>query len=266
MKLLNFLLVSIFLINSTLSASIDMRSHSFKEVLRLTGINPELSDNEIVTTIDKEWRLKTKERSQATDTEEWSNLRELLMPHFELLGLVNTIEPMQQFYASALIVGAKMVRVEKRIESFLERISNESLTVGTLYLLAGERRLEEDEKEMLRKMDLFAEDERDMVELVAARMIPSNVNYVVIKACKADGAIRATSVETLTEWLTNDPDSPTLLISSQPYGLYLLSFAKGVVPERYKLDLLAVETVENRVSIYLDTLARSAKFFLDCVN
>lgn len=237
-----------------------------KEILKLTHID-ETELARIVEKTQKKWLLSG-ERSMAADSPELKAIQTALLQHAEKLQMRRTIEPKNKVFSSVLILGAKIAPFEKRLKSALDRIGSREISIDSLCILSGERKLDQDEIDALKAMGCQALDEREMMEFIANKRIaeyrkeqhkcPPDFTVYIIKAPKKEGAARATAEDTLKAWQQADKScskAPLLVVSSQPYGYYQLLITQASLLNK-TLDLLAVETSESRAVIYLDTLAR----------
>lgn len=226
-----------------------------KNILNLTGIPEDLPLDEIVALTQKEW-LSSVERAKATDSPELTQIQPSILEQARALQMIEALEPKNNHFSSVLITGSKVLVFEKRLKTILER----AITFDTLYILSGERKLDQDEIDALILMGSDATDEREMMAFITEKRIAeasSDIHFEIIKAPKKEGAPRATNVDTYKAWLASEKNpnpAPILLVSSQPYGHYQLVIAKDLLPE--EIELLAIESTEKRAIIYLDTLAR----------
>lgn len=259
-------------------------SEPLRKILDLMNIPEGLSLKEIVERTQKEW-LRSGERAVAADSPELLAKQALILQYADELQMMRTIEPKQSIFSSVKVLGSKIATFEKRLKSALDRIGSRAISLDVLWILAGERKLDKDEVEQLQAMRYAKEmDERGMMDHIATERVaeyfierdkhrnsdkcPNTFLLEVAKASKKEGAVRATTEDTLIECKRLDDSfgsSPKLLVSSQPFGLYQLLVSKLALPDEEEHDLLAVETSERRAIIYLDTLARIL-YIIDKLN
>ena len=97
--------------------------------------------------------------------------------------MIKTLEPKNKCFSSALVMGAKLKAFEFRLKSILDRIG--SLSIETLYILSGERKLDQDEIDALEKMGCNARDERDMMEFIAKKLVDESRKEIRLEIIKA---------------------------------------------------------------------------------
>lgn len=156
------------------------------------------------------------------------------------IGLFDGVTLSRTYYPTALVYGATLPAVQKRIEYLLE-LWNQGIRFDQVYFLAGDR-----------------EGEYDMIcKLVEETSFPPNFPPYKIVFAKGQPGMRANTKDTLRA-VQNDLKPPVLAISTPMYAHYQQAVALTVLGKEYPIETYAKETTGTnfKVPVILDTLAK----------
>ncbi len=235
-----FSLFAVFL--SSLSAI----SPPLQDILDLFGIQAEQ--------IQERWMQKGKERWEFDKRYEY--MHDVAWPFFEKAGLISEAAPHADRYDYALIHGALLQTVEKRI-AYLADQWKKGVRFDQLVFLTGERPLLDSETAIC-----SVEMESEMVEWAYSQSeLPKEIPVIFINTAgrKKDSVwIRPQTVNTIAAWLqTNPRPGSCLAVSNQPYVDYQHAVLQSLLPSGF-----AAETVgpavqgEPSVALILDTISK----------
>ena len=210
----------------------------------------------IVESTQNHWLQKGKERWEFVPLEE--DKKELLLPIFKELRMVDTVNASCNTYDYALIYGATYFSVLKRIKHLIAQF-HRGVRFKQVILLTGQRDLNPNENQF----PVQTETEM-MLALWETTPMPESMRslpYLLIdtpKQKKNGLWMRPTTKDTLIEWLKTNPVPGTcLFVSNQPYSGYQESVARSVLPATFSIETIGVSADPKLpVAIYLDNLAR----------
>jgi hypothetical protein len=238
-------------------------TQTLKTVLDITNIQTNNSIEEIVAKTQKEWlRPPNKERFEI-ETDTYANKKDLLLPLFKKLEMIDAITPIEKKYRYAIVLGALLPRIQKRI-SYLISLWNSGVRFDAVVFLTGQRTLDKTlEIPLLKTEGKTPETETDMVKIVYQTAIMPNemraVPVIFVDAKTKDNK-RPTTGDTVNAWLThNPPPGSCLVVSNQPYVHYQEEVLKTLLPETFTIECIGDEVDDNEkvmTAVYLDTLAR----------
>lgn len=238
-------------------------NRALAKLIRQFNLNPQ-SQQELVEQTQKAWlRPADKERWEAESPHE--SRKQDLMPTFKRIGLVDEVKPQLQKYDYLLILGALHSRAKSRIEHAVQ-LWNNGIRFREIVLLGCERKLDpKQEPASLFNSVATPKTEYEMMRYVyehtqmpeAMRAIKPTFINSPNKIIAAGKEQRATTGDTLIDWLKTHPKPGTcLIISNQPFIRYQESVTQGFLP-LFIVDATGHELNPNEsVSNILDSLAR----------
>lgn len=238
-------------------------TQTLKTVLDTTGIQTNNTLEDIVSQTQKAWlRPANKERFEI-ETDAYAEKKELLLPLFKDLEMVNPMAPTQKKYSYAIILGAVLSRVKTRM-AYLINLWNSGVRFDFLVFLTGQRTLDKTKEiPLLKTEDKMPATETDMVKIVyQTTIMPDTMRAIPVIFVDAQNQNnkRPTTEDTVKSWLIgNLVPGPCLVISNQPYIHYQEEVLKTLLPETFTIECAGdgVNNNENvMTTVYLDTLAR----------
>lgn len=159
--------------------------------------------------------------------------KDLLIEDLRNLGMVDAIDPAQQSYTYALLMGALKLRVEQRL-NYLADLINNGYTFDQIVLLGGERPLRDSEKEGL-PADVASEADM-MKHLFDNHPTLNKYSVLLVNAPmkqKEDGSMaRPTTDDTLVHFMKIAPqDGSCLVVSNNPYTVRQTKTAERVLSQ-----------------------------------
>ncbi len=208
--------------------------------------------------VEELWMQKGKERWEYDKRYEY--MRPVAWPLFEKAGLIFEAAPQKEHYDYALVHGALLPAVQKRIE-YLASLWKKGTRFDKIVFLTGARPLRDAEKAAC---DLIWESE--MVEWVYLRSeLPKDIPASFINAPQkqVEGAwVRPQTIDTLRAWIQTEPKAGSCLgVSNQPYVGYQNAVMRSLLPAGFTVETVgpAVEG-EPTVALILDTIAKELKY------
>lgn len=228
---------------STLSAL----SSPLQDILDLFGVNAQSAQDR--------WIQKGKERWEFDKRYEY--MRPVVWPLFEKAGFISEAAPEKDRYDYALVFGALLSSVEKRI-AYLAELQKKGVRFGQLVFLAGERSLLASEKSIC-----LLQMEGEMVEWLyqqseLSKDIP--VLFINAEVKEIDGRwVRPQTSDTIVTWLKTNPiPGNCLAVSNQPYVQYQRAVLEWLLPDGFGAEVVGPEIKEEpTVALILDTIAKT---------
>jgi hypothetical protein len=235
-----------------------------EQVLYLTGVTYDGTLQDLVKATQKGWlRPAGKERWEIED-QPHEKQRDVLLPLFRNMGLVDAWEAQESSYEHILFMGATVFRMAARMET-LHEVLVKLTSYKDIVFLSGCRYLTGDEKEFLIKRGwspvatteggvyprLFEENKIALDKVIfidsPETILPSGRVW------------RPTTADGVKDWLKTNPTPGTaLVISSQPFCHYQKVVAESLLPTTFTVQAVGVKAPEDTtVAVYLDTLART---------
>ena len=240
----------IVLLLITTSAFSTLIPHDLAKTLDLSE---NLSDQEVFALAANNWHQNKERWEFAPNFEE---KRAELEPIFRQMGYLEGVLPKANSYDYALIIGATLPTMQKRIQ-YLEDLLRKGLQLHKIIFLGGKRPLLPAEKEQTGQTT-----EKEMIEWVYNQSkLPPAIETQFIDAPTRDsprGLLRPGSLETIGLWLDSNPNpGHCLVLSSQPYIPFHEALVKNVLPNNFTFDLTGEKAAETwTVALILDTFAR----------
>ena len=267
-----------------LRALMDQNNKPTRSLLKILAITESQHNGTLpsITSTTQEWlRPAGKERWQTHNTLVPIHEHHL-SPLFKELCLEQKIEPLQNSYDYALLLGGTVDDVRNRL-AYLITLSNKGIHFGALIILTGQRQLdatlESDELLLNNKRDdlplrqefsfngRFPDTETEMIKLVFQQTdIPAalnNIPHFLIDTPMQmgdNGSLRRPNTQdTITQWLTecNPHPGSILALSNQPFVGYQNAVLRNNVPQQFTIETVgnAYENNESLATIF-DALAR----------
>lgn len=168
------------------------------------------------------------------------------------------IMPTQKSYDYAMILGATVATMEKRI-GFLEKIAQSGVQIKQVVLLSGARPL--DLKIETAPEGCQTEGEA-LVYLWKAHPLSKQVPWAHFNCPMiliSNGIRRPNTVDTYNLWLASNPQAGScIMISNQPYCLYQQLVAEATLPKEFAFETVgpASDPAKANPAVMLDTIAR----------
>ena len=240
------------------------------KLLHAFDIEAETSEDIVKATQSKWLRTAGKERWEAEDP--YASRKEELLPLFEQIGVISEIKPQQKQYDYVLIMGGLYRRVEARMK-FATTLWNNGIRFKEIILLGSERELNSQEEpashffdfNYQESLDEIPKTEYEMMKYVytntplPVEMAQTKTSFINTPNTIINGQTkRATTQDTINQWLKSDPKPGTcLVISNQPHIDYQKSVAKVFLPQTFTVDAAgAAWDKAGKVNEILDAIAR----------
>ncbi len=235
------------------------------EILSKLNIKHDKTLESIVRATQREFLRKAGTERWEIEENDNDKLLNVLLPLFKDLGMIAEKNPTKKKYKYVVILGSTFESMLKRLK-FLERKAEEGLEFSQLLMLGGQRKLTTIEKEELARHGYPGiDDERDMLKIAVKMASPGSIKvpfqFITCKA--APGAHRATTEDTVAEWLKTNPEpGAVLVISSYPHVHYQEAVLRRLLPETFSIEGIGNEARPGLVlGVYTDALAR---FLYEC--
>ena len=226
----------------------------------------------------QKWRRKPgQERWELPEVKLNSQERSMVMNYLDQLGLIQELVPNHSQYDYALVLGATVPRMKRRL-NHLSALWKKGVRVKKIVFLVGQRPLSEDidQVETLIKETFDKpvpvekmEQVRPLTEAEGARLVyestklPKAMRRVSVefvdtpRRWQQDHWQRANTRDTLEHWLAQQPaPGTTLVLSDQPHANYQSEVVRQALPDDFQINLAAqAANPDTQVSIYLDALA-----------
>jgi hypothetical protein len=247
-------------------------------LLKKTNIPHDRTKKTILKETQKEWLRKPMEERWEMKVGQYESEREAFMRAFEALGYVKGHDPKYKSYTGAVVMGATLPRVLKRL-NYLLKLLKQGIRIEKIYFLSGQRPLDP-KVDILPPGTLVAHDtsshqtEVEMMVWVYNQMdfapYLGDAQPIIIDSSmkmNADGVfVRPITDDTIEELRKTQPmkKGRYLVISNWPYATYQGKVFKSKfdILQKDKKPMYAIETVGEDavpslpIEIYLDTIAR----------
>jgi len=249
-------------------------------ILKLCGINPDLSLKEIIHITQKVWLRPTGlERWQLNETSTDDNRAQLLQL-FNASGIVKAINPTEMNYDSILYMGGDLPGMRKRLAYMLE-IWKRGIRWNKISFLTAQRFLDPSHESLQKIYDISLNDftittsmkkpeinphtECDLLKILYEQaQLPIDLQKVPLEYINTpnklenDLLVRATTPDAVAEWLKTSPNSGTyLIISCQPLVGYQHAVTRTLLPKDFIIESCGPQAASDvSCNEYFDTLAR----------
>ncbi|MGI9276628.1 MAG: hypothetical protein ACR2PT_17520 [Endozoicomonas sp.] len=231
-----------------------------------------------MTEASQVWRRKPgQERWEMPEVKLGKTEHDTVQKFLNQLGLVDELMPESANYHYALLLGATVPRMERRL-NHLASLWKKGVRFKRIIFLVGQRPLADgiDKVDTLiaRTIGKQATGERanaarPLTETEGAKLVfetsdlPPAMRLVPVefvdtpRTWQHDHWQRANTRDTLKQWLGRKPEpGKTLVISDQPHAFYQAEVVKQELPDSFAVDAAAQESdPDTQLSIYLDALA-----------
>lgn len=252
MKIFSFFLSLFFCVGAV--ADIALLSPSLIELLSLMEIHHDGTLKSIVETTQKAWIQTGKERWQfeEKEKEKWN----AAFPLLKKIGCVDKVEASQKRYDYCLVLGGLSQRMQKRFDLLIEEWEK-GVRFDRLIFLTGERNLDPQVEDLA---VLLQTEAQAMEYLFQKANVSEDLRQIPLQiiSASAGGKRRATTADTVAEWLKTNP-SPglCLVLSNQPFVDYQNAVLKTFLPKTFQIETIGKEAdPDTFFAVYLDNLAR----------
>ena len=248
------------------------------EGLRLVNIEHEQDLDDIKLKLEKYFRrrplesrhemvLNAKNNSlYRVSKSQFSSLTNL----FETLGLLSKLQPLKSYYQNILVLGSTVQNMRQRLES----LKQQRIGYETVFILVGNRKLYQsersfiDESSAFERCDATCDTESDAANWLIKHQgdgyfLP-NIKVITAENTYENGKERtANTGDTIKAFLEMKADTTnTLVVSSQPFGIYQCQFTKNEFMDAGRdpdIDVLAdvplvTAAEQERVQLYFNAL------------
>ena len=233
-------------------------STALEKLLNVLDVSHGPDLQSIVDATQQRWLQKDKERWEFEKRDE--DKKDLLIPIFKELGMIDTVDASCTMYDYAFVYGATYGSVVARIEHLVSQYKR-GVRFKQVVLLTGQRHL----GSYAAEKELPYPTETDMMlSLWKTMPIPASLRSLPLVLVDApeqerNGRLsRPTTKDTLVEWLKTNPTPGTcLFVSNQPFSGYQEAVAKCVLPSSFTIETIGRQADPKMpISVLLDNLAR----------
>lgn len=255
------------------------------EALTLTNITHDNTLKDIVAKIqftqDRGGWLRPISKERWETDEIIADKRDLLLPIFDHLGILQEVTPSRNYYDYALLLGATVDPVRARLQ-YLATLWKSGIRFGSIIILTGQRtlnpKLESPERLLDKENGLlpFKEGwhftsripttETEMIQLVLEQSelpkewddLPIIIIDTPMQQTADDTWQRPNTHDTVKTWLHTNPTPGNILaISNQPYVGYQNAVLQNLIPNTFVIETVGKSASPNiKITTALDTLAR----------
>jgi hypothetical protein len=249
----------ILLLSSLCGLSSSFVNDDMRQLLTVMEVSNDGTLPSIVETTQKKWiRPAGKERWEIENTLS-SVQAKAIMDFCQKNRFFSEIKPAHKNYEYAVILGATVSRMEKRI-AFLQKIADSGIHFKQVVLLSGARPLDS----KVEKIPGGCKTEGEAMEsLWKACFLSKQVAWRHFEhpmITTSDGKVRRpTTADTFLLWMANKPQPGScFMVSDQPYCLYQQFIAEATLPQEFKFETVgsAADPSEQNPVVMLDTIAR----------
>lgn len=217
----------------------------------------------IVFETQKKWlRPKNKERGQLKDA--LFTKKEVCLPLFKNLGMLDQVYPSYAEYDYALILGAEVAAwAFQRLHYCAQLLDQKKISFKHLVILACQRPVNNKQKEL---KESCLSTEADLMTFLLKKTgleekttdLPTTFLDMPMKKGKESHPVPPNTRDTVEHWLAQKPKpGKCLVFSNQPFVGYQDAVLQATVPQGFTVDTVGLAPEEEvNVSLYLDTLAR----------
>ena len=245
----------LILIGTLFGCEQDLFTPDLTELLTVMEISHDGTPSSIVQATQKSWiRPAGKERWHLQDTLT-SLQKKAVMVYCQKMGFLNEIRPALKEYDYAVIFGATVSRMEKRI-AFLDKVANSGVHFKKVILLSGARPLDPS----VETIPEGCKTEGDaMAYLWKKHLLSQKVTWEQFDHPMIDATKRPNTGDTIKRWLASSPATGTCcMISDQPYCLYQQLVTQNLMPKEFKCETIGsapdLDALNSQAA--LDTIAR----------
>lgn len=231
----------------------------FVELLELFELPTDRSSLETAQIVRSKWIQEGKERWQYEYY--FEELKEQAMPLMKRLGCVDAIHAQELHYDYAIVMGALLCRVERRLD-FLWEEWQRGVRFETLVFLTGQRDIDSKQEPLPEGVD---SETQMMIRVYRAHPLSQaarEVPLVIIDTSKQFDNVaslrRPNTSDTIKAWLKTHPQpGRCLAVSDQPFIGYQEAVVKQFLPSNFTLEFIGRADEEKfPLTLYLDNLAK----------
>ena len=235
---------------------------------------PHKSDLGSMIDASQRWRRAPgQERWQLPDIDINPQTQAEVITQLKSIGIIDELKPSRQQFDYALLLGATVPRMQKRLEH-LARLWQSGVRYKQLVFLTGQRPLTPDVDrvgELIANTSghLATKESRPATESEAAVMLFQStalmpemraVPVVFVDSPRhwnQTGWQRPNTRDTLKTWLNRNPEAGSVLVmSEQPNARYQQEVVRQELPDMFSVEVAALAAAEDsRLAIHLDALA-----------
>jgi hypothetical protein len=231
---------------------------ALRQLLDIFDLSDQNDLQSIVEATQKHWLQTGKERWEFAKRDE--DKRDLLVPIFKDLKMIDTIDACSANYDYALIYGATYSSVIKRMRHLVSQFKR-GVRFKQVILLTGQRYLKFNEKE---KHLPYQTETEMMLSLWKTMAMPEEIRslpFLLVDTPQQNrngNWVRPNTEDTLIKWLkTNPTPGSCLFVSNQPYTGYQDAVARCALPDAFSIETIGVETGGDLpIALLLDNIAR----------
>ncbi len=255
----------------------DKPTQNLQNILTFFGIQPTLSLTELIQETQKKWlRPSDNERwhlSETLSAAQRNNAHRL----FEKIGMVYPITPSQKKYCYLLFMGGDIHGMHERLTE-LAMLLHKGVSISQIIFLTAQRELDPNHESIEKICSILGKENKIQCERAAynlkteydllkymwhesplafqVKTSPSFINTP--NKLKNGKLIRATTPDTIIEWLKQKPKPGScLILSSQPLIGYQEAVARTLLSHNFPIDSYGpASSTTVTTAEYLDTLAR----------
>jgi len=230
------------------------------QLLQVMEVSHDGTLRSIVDATQARWiRPAGKERWEIADLP--AEKKERVIDLAEELGFFGEIVPKHGEFDYALVLGATVFRMQKRIETLI-RLWDAGVRFHQIVFLTGQRPLDPSVEALTEICDTESEAAEVLWRLAPVSEDMGLVPVTFVSApmfSTAAGIRRPTTGDSIDSWLHSGPKpGRCLFISSQPYCLYQDAVVQMRLPAEFKAETVGDGTNgrKQNAAVVLDTIAR----------
>ncbi|MBS0585695.1 MAG: hypothetical protein JSR76_05275 [Verrucomicrobia bacterium] len=233
-----------------------LEQESVTELLELFAIS---KNSNMVEEMQKLWlRRPGQERWEMAEIP--AEKKPFVLEWADKTGMLDAVEPVENFYDTALILGATTFTMKERL-LYLKKLWEEGVRFKEVVWLTGDRPLDPRVETLLERCENETEaakviwEETDLPEEI--RSLPCSFISLAMKVGR-----RPNTKDTIIAWVEKgNLSSKALFISSQPFCAYQFAVIKNCLPDTITFDVVGDRVISKThpsgAAIILDTVART---------
>lgn len=233
--------------------------NDLKLLLQIMEVPHEGTLKSIVEATQKKWiRPAGKERWEVEDTLTASQ-RDAVMNFCAKKGFFKEIKPTYLNYDYAIVLGATVSRMEKRM-AYLAKLADSGVQFKQVVLLSGARPLDASAE----SIPEGCKTENDAMEFLwkaqpLSQQIPWKHFAHPMIAIAGGKMRRPSTIDVFNLWLQSSPaPGRSFFTSNQPYCFYQQAVAENIMPKTFVYETVgsAAEASSQNAAVMLDNIAR----------
>jgi hypothetical protein len=233
--------------------------HDLNQLLQVMAVPHDGTPKSIVEATQKRWiRPAGKERWEVEDALK-APQRDAVLDFCAKKGFFKEIKPAHLNYDYAIVLGATVSRIEKRM-AYLAKLADSGVQFKQVVLLSGARSLDPSAE----FIPEGCKTEGDAMEFLwkaqpLSKQLPwKHLDHPMI-ALPEGKFRRPSTVDTINLWIKSSPaPSHCFFVSNQPYCLYQQAVAENVMPKTFIYETVGsqAEASSQNAAVMLDNIAR----------